>query len=69
MGMSYGWKCSRCGYSFFASIGVTRLYFIAYTEIADKAKKGEYGNELKELFEAYSDSAIDAEYVILRWTS
>lgn len=58
MGVMYSVKC-KCGFGakYFSNVG--KMDASLKNELEKKAKDGEYGEEIKELFEKYPDGYLD----------
>ena len=60
MGIGYSLVCRKCGYTRNLFAGCGMMYNEVLREKSEKARRGEYGARLKELFEKYPDGCIDA---------
>ena len=60
--MSKVYRCSRCGYEEKFWSGIGKLYPKIYDERVEKAKSGEYGEELARLFAEIPDGWLDISY-------
>lgn len=69
MGLTLGCNCKKCGYSFGADVGVGMLYPKVYSEIVTKMKKGQFGKQGKEFFEAFPNGAISCENIVVQCNS
>ena len=65
MGIGYHNKCEKCGYVFNAYYGYGMRFATVYKETMEKAKKGNFGEEVREVLEKNEDAAIDCEEVVL----
>lgn len=65
MGSILTCHCKRCGYHFGACVGVCWLYPKVYSEIVTKMKKGQFGKQGKEFFEAFPNGAISCENIVV----
>lgn len=66
MGAGFCWQCPDCNYEFSANIGIGFLYPKVYAETIEAAKRGDLGDDLKELLDVYPNAAINPETVILQ---
>lgn len=66
MGEGFCWQCPDCNYEFSANIGIGFLYPKVYVETIEAAKRGDLGDDLKELLDVYPNAAINPETVILQ---
>lgn len=66
MGHGGTYKCNKCGYQVDAWTGVGYLYPTVCEENTEKAKKGEYGEELKKFFNEHPEGKLDCSRVLMR---
>ena len=59
MGSGCVYKCSACGYSFEASVGVGFLYPDTYQETMAAARRGELGEKVQQFLSEHPDGALD----------
>ncbi len=64
MGQGYIFKCRKCHHEYGVNLGFGFGYPNVYTEKLEAIASGEYGDELKDLFEKTLYAAIDAEEVL-----
>lgn len=69
MGAILTCHCKQCGYHFGACVGVGMLYPKVYSEIVTKMKKGQFGKQGKEFFEAFPNGAISCENIVVQCSS
>lgn len=65
MGIGYGYKCSKCGYSFRMMNGIGMMFPFYYKETVQQAKDGKLGTGIQQFFVEHPDGEINAEYVTL----
>ncbi len=61
MGDGYIYKCEKCGTEYHVFTGAGMAYPRVYKETVKAIKNGDHGEELKEIFLARNDVAVDAE--------
>lgn len=65
MGSGATRKCPKCGFEFRSSEGVGFLFPMEYAETVEKAKNGEFGEQLQIFLVEHKDGAINTEKVTL----
>ena len=58
-------KCHKCGYEIHCFNGIGMLFPLAYEETVQKAKDGEFGENIEVFYRKHEDGAINAERVTL----
>ena len=66
MGVILNCKCNKCGYTFKAFVGSGMMYDETYAETVAKMKKGQFGLQGKEFFEAFPQGAISCERIVVQ---
>lgn len=66
MGLDFTCNCKKCGYRFWAQVGVGMQYPRVYSETVAKMKEGQFGNQGKEFFEVFPNGAITCENIVVQ---
>ena len=66
MGRGNVYRCTKCDYSFTASLGVGMVFPMVYSETVEKAKLGKLGRSLQRFLQDHPEGAIDCANYIIR---